>query len=114
MLIPLGIYILAEPIKQIHKIRGLNMALTKRVVTDQITINGDGVMFIREATIIEEDGVELSRKNMRFTVFPDKEVHPDVQDTEGLVAQLKPLVHTSERIAKYKQIKADKDKFKDM
>jgi hypothetical protein len=45
--------------------------IEKRIAIDLIQILEDGTMQIREATIIEEDGVELSRTFHRRTKTPN-------------------------------------------
>ena len=55
------------------------MALTKRVVVDQILVDEDAVLSIRTATVIEEDGVELSRKFHRTTINPGADISGEPQ-----------------------------------
>ena len=50
------------------------MALTKEVVIDQITVDAIGTVFVREATIVNEDGVELSRSYHRNSFPPGSDV----------------------------------------
>ncbi len=50
------------------------MALTKRTVVDQILVDEDAVLSIRTATVIEEDGVEMSRKFHRTTLAPGSDI----------------------------------------
>lgn len=50
------------------------MALTKRTVVDQILLDESAVLSIRTATVIEEDGVELSRKFHRTTLAPGSDI----------------------------------------
>jgi len=48
------------------------MAITKRTEQDKIEVVGTHkIIQVRTATIIEEDGVELSRSFHRHTVAPD-------------------------------------------
>jgi hypothetical protein len=47
------------------------MALTERTEEDKIEILADGTMQIRTATIIERDGVEISRTYYRHVIQPD-------------------------------------------
>ena len=47
------------------------MALTERTEEDKIEILADGTMQIRTATIIERDGVEISRTYHRHVIQPD-------------------------------------------
>jgi urease accessory protein UreE len=46
------------------------MPLTKRIEVDKIEINADGQTSIRTATVIEEDGVELTRSFHRKVLEP--------------------------------------------
>ena len=47
------------------------MALTKEVITDQLEVVGEfRVVQCREATIVKEDGVELSRSFHRHVLHP--------------------------------------------
>ena len=48
------------------------MAITKRTEDDKIEVVGEfKIIQVRTATIIEEDGVEISRSFHRRTVAPD-------------------------------------------
>ena len=59
------------------------MALTERTVQDKIEICGDFKHIqVRTATIIERDGVEISRSFSRHVVAPDADISgesPEVQ-----------------------------------
>ena len=55
------------------------MALTKRTVVDQILVDEDAVLSIRTATVIEEDGVEMSRKFHRTTLAPGSDISGEPQ-----------------------------------
>jgi hypothetical protein len=53
------------------------MALTKETVNDKIEVISKGdwsVVQVRTATIISEDGVELSRSYHRHVVMPDADI----------------------------------------
>jgi hypothetical protein len=47
------------------------MALTERTEEDRLEILADGTMQIRTATVIERDGVEISRTFHRHVIRPD-------------------------------------------
>jgi hypothetical protein len=47
------------------------MALTERTEEDKIEILVDGTIQVRTATIIERDGVEISRSYHRHVIQPD-------------------------------------------
>jgi hypothetical protein len=49
------------------------MALTERTEEDKIEILADGTMQIRTATVIERDGVEISRTYHRHVIQPDED-----------------------------------------
>ena len=73
------------------------MALTKKVVIDQITVVEDGTVLYREATLILEDGNELSKTYRRSSRFPG-------QDLTGVPANVVAIcntVWTEEVIAAY-------------
>jgi hypothetical protein len=49
------------------------MALTERTEEDKIEILADGTMQIRTASIVERDGVEISRSFHRHLITPDED-----------------------------------------
>ena len=64
------------------------MAITKRTEQDKIEVVGEFKMIqVRTATIIEEDGVELSRSFHRHTVAPDSDSSKESADVKAMVAQ---------------------------
>jgi len=64
------------------------MAITKRTEQDKIEIVGPHKMIqVRTATIIEEDGVELSRSFHRHIVAPDSDSSNESADVKAMVAQ---------------------------
>jgi hypothetical protein len=74
------------------------MALTKTVKADKIEIVGDYKhVQVRTATIISEDGVELSRSFHRHVVAPGADVTNETPEVQAIVA----AVHTPEVIAAY-------------
>ena len=69
------------------------MALTKEVIQDKIEIVGEfKKIHVRTATIIKEDGVELSRSFHRHVVNPHSDSSNESADVKALVAQF----HTDE------------------
>ena len=69
------------------------MALTKEVIQDKIEIVGEfKKIHVRTATIIKEDGVELSRSFHRHVVNPHCDSSNESADVKALVAQF----HTDE------------------
>jgi hypothetical protein len=72
--------------------------LTKNTIIDKIEILPEsGVMQIREATIISEDGVELSRTYHRHCVAPGDKTDAEPQ----LVQDVASKVHTEAKITEY-------------
>ena len=64
------------------------MAITKRTEEDKIEVVGPYKHIqIRTATVIEEDGVELSRSFHRHTVAPDSDSSGESADVKAMVAQ---------------------------
>ena len=76
------------------------MAITKRTEQDKIEIVGPHKMIqVRTATIIEEDGVEISRSFSRHVVAPDSDSSKESADVKAMVAQF----HTDSVKAAYKK-----------
>jgi len=79
------------------------MPITKRTITDQIEIVGKfHHVQVREATIIEEDGVEISQTYYRYVIAPDD----DHSDKDDLVKSICKAVHTAKVKQAYAQEKA--------
>ena len=69
------------------------MALTKELVQDKIEVVGDFKhLQVRTATIIKEDGVEISRSYHRHTIAPDSDSSKESADVKAMVKQF----HTDE------------------
>jgi len=68
------------------------MALTKTSVNDKIEIlqmaGNYPVIQVRTATIIAEDGVELSRKFHRRVVMPDADLSAEDADVQAIAASV--------------------------
>ena len=74
------------------------MAITKRVIEDKIEIVGDFKHIqVRTATVIEEDGTELSRSFHRHVVAPGDDVTNESSEVQAIAAAM----HTAEVIAAY-------------
>ena len=74
------------------------MALSERTVEDKIEIVGDFKHIqVRTATIIERDGVEISRSFSRHVVAPDADVSGESAEVQAIAA----AVHTDEVKAAY-------------
>ena len=71
------------------------MAITKEIVQDKIeavSVGNFKVIQVRTATIIKEDGVELSRTFHRHVVNPNSDSSNESADVKALVTQF----HTDE------------------
>ncbi|MCH9732970.1 MAG: hypothetical protein K0U78_00190 [Actinomycetia bacterium] len=79
------------------------MALSKTVVTDKYEIVGEHKhVQCRHATVISEDGVELSRSFHRHVIAPGDDVSNEPAETQAIVA----AVHTPEVISAYNEMVA--------
>ena len=64
------------------------MAITKRTEQDKIEIVGEFKHIqVRTATVIEEDGVEISRSYHRHVVGPNDDSSNESADVKAMVAQ---------------------------
>lgn len=62
------------------------MALTEKTIEDKIEILGEHrIVQVRTATIIERDGVEISRSYHRHTVTPLDSVSDQSQEVKAVV-----------------------------
>ena len=69
------------------------MAITKEIIQDKIEVVGDFKHIqVRTATIIKEDGVEISRSFHRHVVAPNDDSTNESADVKAMVAQF----HTDE------------------
>ena len=74
------------------------MAITKRTTEDKIEIVSEHKFIqVRTATIIEEDGIELSRSFHRHTVAPDADGTAESTEVQAICA----AVHTAAVKAAY-------------
>ena len=74
------------------------MALTERTVEDKIEIVGDYKHIqVRTATVIERDGVEISRSFHRHVVAPDADITGESTEVQAICA----VVHTDAVKAAY-------------
>ena len=61
------------------------MALTERSVEDKIEIVGDYKhVQVRTATVIERDGVEISRSFHRHTLAPDADISGESAEVQAI------------------------------
>jgi len=73
------------------------MSLDKQIKIDQIEIVENGTVQVRQATIITEDGKQLSRTFHRWCITPGEDY--STQDTK--VQDICRVAHTAEVIAAY-------------
>ena len=73
------------------------MALEKTIAVDQIEVVGIGIVQVREATIVTEDGKQISKTYHRHTIAPGQ----DYSSEEARVQAICAAVHTDECIAAY-------------
>jgi len=82
------------------------MALTKTTQEDKIEIVGQYKSIqVRTATVIEEDGVELTRSFHRHVVNPGDDISGQSAEVQAIAA----VVHTPEVVAAYQQMLADSE-----
>ena len=64
------------------------MAITKETVQDKFEVVGEfKYIQVRTATIIKEDGVEISRSYHRHIIAPDSDSSNESADVKAMVAQ---------------------------
>ena len=74
------------------------MAITKRTIEDKIEIVGQFKHIqVRTATIIEEDGTEISRSFSRHVVAPGDDVSGESTEVQAIAA----AVHTDAVVTAY-------------
>jgi hypothetical protein len=73
------------------------MALTKQTVIDKIEVTENGVVQVRQATRIMEDGQQLSQSYHRWTIAPGQ----DYSDQDSKVRAICEVTHTEAVIEAY-------------
>lgn len=64
------------------------MAITKETIQDKIEVVGDFKHIqVRTATVMKEDGKEISRSFHRHVVAPDSDSSKESADVKGMVTQ---------------------------
>ena len=76
------------------------MSLEKQIIVDQIEVVAVGIVQVRMATRIVEDGVELSRTYHRYTLDQGQ----DYANQPERVRAVCEAVHTPEVIAAYQEL----------
>jgi hypothetical protein len=74
------------------------MALTKSTTVDQITVDGNGIVLVRESIVVTEDTQELSRTYNRFSFDPGANVSAMPENVQAICK----ATWTPEVIASYK------------
>jgi len=74
------------------------MALDKQILIDRIEVVENGTVQVRQATIITEDGNQISRTYHRWCIVPSQ----DYSTQEQQVQDICKISHTPEVIAAYK------------
>lgn len=82
------------------------MALTEKIEIDQIEIVADWNVQVRQATIIEKNGEQISRTFHRWILTPDM----DISDQEQKVQDIANAAWTPEVKANYEAFKAEQEK----
>ena len=80
------------------------MALTETTKVDQIEVVGDHTIQVRTATIIERDGVEISKSFHRHVVSPGD----DITNEDPKVQTIANALFTEEVIAAYQASLSDR------
>ena len=73
------------------------MALTERKIIDLIEVLETGHLQIREANLVERDGVVIARTFHRYVIAPGE----DVSDKEQKIQNIAAAVWTTEVVAAY-------------
>jgi hypothetical protein len=81
------------------------MALKKETKIDKIEVVENGILQIRQATIISENGEEIARTYHRWCIAPGEDYSAQEQQVQDICK----VSHTPEVIAAYKaQLEANK------
>ena len=62
------------------------MALSKEIVVDKIEVHERGQVGVRTATVVSEDGVELSRSYHRHVLAPDDDTSGEADRVAAVAA----------------------------
>jgi hypothetical protein len=73
------------------------MALSEKVVIDKVEVLENGCIQVRQATIIEKDGVELARTFHRWALAPGQ----DLEGQDPKVVAIAQAVWTDEVVDAY-------------
>ena len=76
------------------------MALTEKKVIDLIEITENGSLQIREANVIEKDGIIIAKTFHRYVLSPGD----DVSDKEQRIKDIAAIVWTADVIREYQEL----------
>ena len=76
--------------------------LTKEITVDQIQVNENGVVLVREVIRVLEDGAELSRQYHRTSLEPGQDVSAQPDNVQAICA----AAWTTEVVAAYQAARA--------
>jgi hypothetical protein len=79
------------------------MALTEKIEIDRIEIQGNWNIQVRQATVIEKDGVQVARSFHRWVLTPDM----DISGQEQKVQDICNAAWTDEVKSAYETFKAE-------
>lgn len=79
------------------------MALTEKIEIDRIEVVNQWVLQVRQATIIEKDGVQVARSFHRWVLTPDS----DISGQEQKVQDIANAAWTDEVKAAFETFKAE-------
>jgi hypothetical protein len=79
------------------------MVLTEKIEIDRIEIQGDWNIQVRQATVIEKDGVQVARSFHRWVLTPDM----DISGQEQKVQDICNVAWTDEVKSAYETFKAE-------
>jgi hypothetical protein len=75
------------------------MALTERSIIDRIEVLQNGIIQVRQANIIERDGLEIAKSYLRWALSPGQ----DLTGQDQRVINIATTVWTEEVVADYQQ-----------
>jgi hypothetical protein len=79
------------------------MALTEKIEIDRVEVVANGIVQVRQATVIEKDGVQLARSFHRWVLTPDS----DISGQEQKVQDICNAAWTEEVKSAYETFKAE-------
>ena len=79
------------------------MSLTETVSIDRVEVANDWVIQVRQATVIEKDGVQVARSFHRWVLTPDS----DISGQEQKVQDICNVAWTDEVKSAYETFKAE-------